>query len=238
METVGILYICTGAYDVFWDDFYKTCEEHFVGVEKKYFVFTDSEKILNSKNKYRNMVATYQENLGWPGNTLFRFRIFNAHEDLYEGVDYLYFFNANFIFVEDVGRELLPEGDELVCVRHPGYFNKKSWQLPYCRNIRSKAFIPYFFGKVYVMGGLNGGKKETFLKVSKELERRTDIDYEKGVIATWHDESQINRYVLENGCKLMDSSYGYPEGWNIPFKAKLILRDKSKWVDVNNIKKG
>ena len=30
----------------------------------------------------------------------------------------------------------------------------------------------------------------------------------------------------------------YPEGWNIPFKAKLILRDKSKWVDVNNIKKG
>ena len=41
METVGILYICTGAYDVFWDDFYNTCEEHFVGVEKKYFVFTD-----------------------------------------------------------------------------------------------------------------------------------------------------------------------------------------------------
>lgn len=237
METVGILYICTGAYEIFWDDFYDSCEKYFTGVNKKYFVFTDSERLLSKKDDYNNTILTYQENLGWPGNTLFRFRIFNSHKDLYDDVDYLYFFNANFIFVKEVGTELLPEKDEIVCVRHPGYYNKSSRHLPYCRNIRSRSFIPYFFGKVYVMGGLNGGRKESYLKMTEELEKRTDIDYKKGVIATWHDESQINRYVYENGCKLMDPSYGYPEDWNLPFEPKLILRDKSKWVDVNNIKK-
>lgn len=234
MKKLGVLYVCTGKYDVFWDGFFESCEKYLTGIEKKYFVFTDSERILKIKDS--RIVTIYQEHLGWPGSTLFRYQMFNKHTDLYD-VDYLYFFNANFVFVDNVGEELLPDGNEIVCVRHPGYYNKNNLQFPYSRDIRSKAFIPFFFGKVYVMGGLNGGTKASFLSMSKELDNRISDDYKRNVIAIWHDESQINRYVYENGCKLLNPSYGYPEGWDIPFEKKILLRDKAKWIDVNGIKK-
>ena len=30
MCKLGILYICTGKYDIFWEDFYKSCEKYFL----------------------------------------------------------------------------------------------------------------------------------------------------------------------------------------------------------------
>ena len=37
-KTIGILYICTGPYALFWEDFYKSFEENFITeYEKKYF---------------------------------------------------------------------------------------------------------------------------------------------------------------------------------------------------------
>lgn len=43
---VGILYICTGAYTVFWPDFFQSFQQNFLpGVEKTYYVFTDAERI-------------------------------------------------------------------------------------------------------------------------------------------------------------------------------------------------
>jgi hypothetical protein len=49
MTKVGILYICTGAYDVFFEGFYHTAEKFLLpNTEKHYFVFTESEKIVSS----------------------------------------------------------------------------------------------------------------------------------------------------------------------------------------------
>ena len=69
---VGILYICTGKYDVFWEEFYKSCEKYFLpNSEKYYFVFTDSNHLYDEENN-KNIKKYYQENLGWPDNTLKR----------------------------------------------------------------------------------------------------------------------------------------------------------------------
>lgn len=44
MKKIAILYICTGKYDIFWEDFYKTSEKYFLNnSEKHYFVFTDAQ---------------------------------------------------------------------------------------------------------------------------------------------------------------------------------------------------
>lgn len=46
MTKVGMLYICTGKYTVFWPEFYRTFAEKFLpGCEKEYFVFTDAPAI-------------------------------------------------------------------------------------------------------------------------------------------------------------------------------------------------
>lgn len=41
---IGILYIATGRYYVFWEDFYKSAEKYFLpNLEKQYFIFSDYE---------------------------------------------------------------------------------------------------------------------------------------------------------------------------------------------------
>lgn len=41
MATIGMLYICTGKYTVFWPEFYETFSRNFLpGCKKEYFIFT------------------------------------------------------------------------------------------------------------------------------------------------------------------------------------------------------
>ena len=80
---IGILYICTGKYTIFWKDFYLSCEKHFIPEEEKhYYVFTDSKEI-DFETENSNIHRIYQENLGWPGNTLRRYEMFlGAKKDI------------------------------------------------------------------------------------------------------------------------------------------------------------
>ena len=46
MTKVGMLYICTGKYTVFWPEFYRTFNETFLpNCEKEYVVFTGAPAI-------------------------------------------------------------------------------------------------------------------------------------------------------------------------------------------------
>ncbi|SFH53626.1 Glycosyltransferase family 6 [Lachnospiraceae bacterium NLAE-zl-G231] len=236
---IAILYICTGEYNVFWKDFYISFEKFFLtSYEKHYFVFTDAKKIYN-EDCYKRIHKIYQKNLGWPENTLFRYEMFFSIREYLKEFDYTFFFNANVICKDViVGEEFLPLKEGLLVVQHPGFFDVPNYRFPYDRNKKSSAYIPYGKGQVYVCGGINGGKTNVFLDLIKELKNRIELDYKKGIIALWHDESQINKYILEHSAyKLLSPSYCYPEGWNIPFIPKLVVLDKNKFIDVSNIKK-
>lgn len=231
-KTVGILYICTGKYVIFWRDFYLSMEKYFLPeTEKHYFVFTDSSEI-DFEQENKNIHRIYQEDLGWPNNTLKRFHIFLEHESIITQNDYLFFCNANLeaktIIIE---KEFLPMGDKkLLAVTHPGFFNKKRNQFTYDQNKQSTAYVSPSEGIVYVAGGLNGGITKDFIQAMKMMKENIDQDFKTGVIAKWHDESHWNRYLINRSdVKILDSSYLYPEGWNIPFDQKIIIRDKVKY---------
>lgn len=236
MCRIAILYICVGKYAVFWEDFYLSFEEKFIpDCRKEYFVFTDSAELYDSRNERVHLIS--QENLGWPGNTLFRFRMFLTQWEALEKFDYVFFMNANVQCMERIGREFLPETESLLFVQHPGYFAVPNYCFPYDRNRKSSAYIPYVKGKVYVCGGVNGGKSRAFLEMCDVLNKRIESDYAKNIIALWHDESQMNRYILENkDYKLLSPAYCYPEGWDIPFMPKLMVKNKSSYIDVAKIK--
>ena len=75
---IAILYICTGKYDIFWKEFFESYEELFLpNSEKEYFVFTDAEELYAEKNCER-IHRIYQEQLGWPKDTLMRFHMFDT----------------------------------------------------------------------------------------------------------------------------------------------------------------
>lgn len=228
---IGLLIICTGRYNVFFNSLYDSCERFFLPNHKKtYYVFTDGE-IKNSDN----IVKINQENLGWPYNTLRRFKMFNSIESNLKNEDYLFFLNANMIFVNFVNDEVIPkkENNFLMGVNHPGYFNSNSINFTYERNPKSQFYIPFDKGDFYYQGCFNGGSSNEFLKMSKILDNMIDIDLSNDIMPIWHDESALNWYFLDKNPLILDPGYSYPEGWNLPFNSKIVQRDKKKFGGYN-----
>ena len=76
MNKVAILYICTGDYVYFWQGFYESMNKYFLkNSDIHYYVFTDAEKLSVGEDD-DHVHRIYQENLGWPNNTLHRFKMF------------------------------------------------------------------------------------------------------------------------------------------------------------------
>ena len=226
---IACLYIATGRYTVFWKDFYLSAEKYLLPeAQKDYFMFTDNEHIDFEENA--NVFKIYQKKLGWPYDTMMRFDMFLTQEEKLKEYDYIYFFNANMEFVAPVGEEFLPDESGLVMGLHPGYYNKEPDEYPYDRNPQSTAYIPYGQGKHYVQGCLNGGTSAAYLELCKTCSANTHKDLEQNIIALWHDESILNKYVLNKNPLILDCRYLYPEGKNLhPFKKdiKILLHDKS-----------
>jgi len=224
---IAILYICTGRYTIFWDGFFRSCEAYFLpDYERHYFVFTDGHIALTDNERVHRIE---QENLGWPGNTLFRFRMFWNIRGQLETFDYIFFFNANCEFLAPVGEEFLPsEEEDLTVVRHPGFFDKAPDDVSYERNPKSRAYIPFGQGRYYICGGINGGRREAWLALINTLREAIDEDEANGVVALWHDESHLNKYILTHPHKLLPPAYCHPEGWNIPYEQIIRVRDKFK----------
>ena len=88
---------------------------------------------------------------------------------------------------------------------------------------------------MYYAGGFNGGKPEHFLKMSQTIVDNVEKDFENGLVAVWHDESHMNRYLINNPPTIeLTPSYCYPEaarinpgGWNVPFDAKIVALEKN-----------
>lgn len=229
---IGILYICTGNYTIFWKDFYLSMEKNFItNTEKHYFVFTDSPQV-DFETENPKIHRIYQDNLGWPENTLMRFHIFLKIEKELENMDYLFFFNANLLILEKISKEeFLPVGKEkLLATLHPGFYNKKRKKFTYESNKKSTACIGKDQGKYYFAGGLNGGTTIAFLEAIKTINNNINIDKKNNIIAEWHDESHWNRYLIgRTDVKVLPPSYLYPEGWSLPFRPTILIRDKNKY---------
>lgn len=241
MPSVAMLYICTGPYRVFWPGFYRSFGARFLPeCEKSWFVFTDAEHIEGETDPAVHKIA--QEAWPWPYSTLRRFTVFLRAEEELKKCDYVFFCNANLVCEQAVtAAEFLPRaerGETLTLVQQPGFWNKKPIFYSYDRDPKCRACIPYNCGRDYVSGGLNGGTAAAFLALCHELERRTEADLADGVIARWHDESQLNRYAAERpgAYRLLTPAYWYPEGWDLPFEQKITVLDKSKWFDVAGVK--
>ncbi len=238
MLKIAILYICTGKYDVFWKEFYRSCEQYFLpNSNKNYFVFTDSKELYDEKNNDK-IVKIYQEKLGWPYDTLMRFDLFSRIENKLAEFDYIFFLNANVVFLKTVEESSLFNNDnDLFVVIHPGWIKRNKYLLPYERDRKSKAYIPFGKGDKYFMGGFNGGTSKAYLKLINTLKCNVQIDLENNIIAKWHDESHLNKYMLEcEDYKILPPSFGYPENWILPYEPIVLIRDKDKVFNTSNVK--
>lgn len=226
VSRIGILYICTGEYHIFWNEFYRTSKEFLLAKHiKHFFVFTDSDLIKQDND----VTVIYRKTGGFPMDSLLRFEMFTGiGKDLMQ-YDYVYFFNSNMCFVGPVGEEIFPvrQSSGLTGVIHPGYFNKHPFWFPYERNPQSKAVINHGYLKYkYFMGCLFGGKTSSFLNMCEKCKESIKKDLENGIIAVYHDESHLNHYFLDKEILELDPDYAYPEGWNLPFTPRIMILNK------------
>lgn len=230
----AILSINIGEYICFWKEFYLSCQENFMtDMEKSYYVFTDSECVYGKEQD--DIKVIYQRDLGWPNNTMKRFHMFlSVLEELAE-YDYVFFLNANTLVKKKLNSKLLNPEKSIITVEHPGKHGKPVARIPWERRPESNAYVPLDRGKIYVQGSFIGGKSKSFIELVKELDRLTEDDLQKGIIAVWHDESFLNKYIIgRNDVQILGWQYTYHEGTVRPYEPVLMLRDKKKYISRTN----
>jgi histo-blood group ABO system transferase len=222
---IGLINIATNKYLEFVDPLYDSAKKYFLskeGHEIRFFLFTNLPDIV----KRNDVTIVNQEHYPWPGMTLRRYEIFCKNSQIFSGMDYLYYCDIDMLFEDYVGNEVI--GD-LVGTRHPGFWNAPRHVFSYDKNPLSKAYIKPDEGTVYFAGGFNGGSANNFLRMSETIYKGIQDDMDIGYIAKWHDESHLNRYLIDNPPKvILDPSYCFPKGvtWaeNNPYKKYIKLR--------------
>jgi hypothetical protein len=240
MKSIGILYVATGSYIVFWKNFYESFEKYFLpNLEKHYYIFTDAEQFYADDNPRVHRI--FQKPEPWPLPTLLKYHRFLEIQDALKQHDYLYQSNGPIVCNKDVlPEDFLPReelGEQLMFTQHPGYRIRPPRLFPYERRRASKAYVPYGCGQTYVFGAMNGGKTDAYLAFMEMLAGQISQDLNKGLIARFHDESYVNHYVeLHHDFRLLPCSYGYPDGMDIPDENIIACVNKSKYFDVDSYK--
>jgi hypothetical protein len=149
---------------------------------------------------------------------LYRFgTILKAKEDL-QKFDFVLFLDADMRVVDTVTEEDLFTDKKFIGVHHPCHYMKMSphTEFPgaFETNPQSCAAISKSDDiSTYWQGCLWGGKVPHVIDMMEELDRRTKDDETRNVIAEWHDESQMNKFFVENKSEVhtLGPSFAYPE---------------------------
>lgn len=224
---IGLLVIATNKYINFLNPLVESVNKYFLtGHTVNIFCFTN---ILDYKS-YSNVLFIKQKHMPWPLPTLKRYEIFYKNRELFQNMDYLYYLDVDMLINDYVGDEFLPDNKELVCVIHPGY--RRNLIQTFEHRPTSTAYVEKNHHYVYHCGGVQGGKKDSYLKVCEILSKNILDDMSRGIIAVWHDESHWNSYLINNpnSYKELDCDYCYPQdppenpgSWNFPDKKRIII---------------
>ena len=220
-----ILTIATNKYIQFVERLYDNIEDKFLnGHEIQGLLFTEHDVETSD-----NIKVSQIDHEPWPMPTLKRFNYFVKEKDYISQFDYCYYFDVDMGIVDKVGDEIL---DDLVATMHPYQSFYPKEQRTYHRNPKSLAYVPPGEeGELYYAGGFNGGSTKRFMEMAEVLADRVNKDLENDVIALWHDESQMNRYLIDNPpTKSLTPSYCFAEeqkyNSEYPYDAKIIALKK------------
>lgn len=198
-NSIGILLISTWKYNKFIDPIITDIRKYFFPSSNvKIFLHTDS------KEKHYTDVIIPITHQPWPLITLNRFELFFNNQNIYN-VDYLFYLDVDCRVIDFVNEDIL---SEFTVVEHHWFMGTRGTPET---NPNSLACIHPNENLTYVGGGFFGGTKLKFIEVAKQLSANIKKDMDNNIIALWHDESHLNRYVVDNyhNIKIISPQYLY-----------------------------
>lgn len=223
---VALVSICINQpYWQYIDRMVLTAKKFFLkGHDVDYIVWSD----MPSNNCGAKIIPTPPTE--WPLPTLMRYHLFLQEEELLRQYDYVFFCDADMVFVARVGDEIL--GDGLTAAKHPMYAVNKIFVPPYEPNPNSSAYVKMpgrilidgvpKFEPVYAAGGFQGGRTDDFIKAMKVMVDNINKDFSNNYTARWNDESHWNKYLYDNPPSVVLSpSYVYPDSLNKSYYQKV-----------------
>lgn len=215
MKNVGLLIIATGKYKVFLKNLIESANNFFLKEHNvKYFLFVDEEINLTSDREIEQIIIEHKP---WPFPTLLRYKHFVNNSDKFDDLDYLYYVDSDMIFENEVGEEIF---DDIVCVAHPWFIGNRGTPE---NDKKSLAYIPDSVNFQYMAGAFFGGTKDCIMNMFQFISNQIDIDYSRGVIAKWHDESHSNKFFILYSTKVLSPEYCYSR--QSPYCASV-----TKWI--------
>jgi len=204
---ICILTIATNRYLRFVEPLRASIARHFLpGHEIRHLLFTNHA--VESSQTLRTHRIAHEP---WPLPTLRRYEHFLAEKDFILDHDSCFYMDADMRIDGRVGDEIL--GD-IVAVRHPYQSFLPVAKRTYERNPRSLACVPIGQGTTYYAGGFQGGRSAAFMEMAAVLAARIRDDTERGIVAVWHDESHLNRYLVDHPPSVsLSPAYCFPEEW-------------------------
>ena len=204
---ICILTIATNQYLRFFEPLRASIARHFLpGHEIRHLLFTN-HAVEPSQTLRVHRIALEP----WPLPTLRRYEHFLAEKDFILDHDYCFYMDADMRVDRRVGDEIV--GDA-VAVRHPYQSFLPAAKMTYERNPRSLACVPVGQGTTYYAGGFQGGRTAAFIDMAAVLAARIRDDTERGIVAVWHDESHLNRYLVDHPPSVsLSPAYCFPEEW-------------------------
>ena len=173
---------------------------------------------------------------GWPDATIYRYAVICEQAAKLADATHVFLIDADMRFVAPVGQEILAP---LVGTTHPGFVGR-------ARNLRAAPGVGGLRrrtarGATYFCGGFVGGERQPFLALAAAVQANVAADDAAGITAVWHDESHLNRYLIDHPPSLVLSpSYCYPEDdrhyirtiWPEPYEPRivaLVKRRRLRW---------
>jgi hypothetical protein len=237
VTSLGVVSIATGEkYRGYWFELiqsFKATSVNFGGI--KFYLLTDDPDSANEFASRMGMQLEAFEipSYGWPEATLLRYKEILKQKDHFKE-DILMYLDADMLVIHEFESTLYPEfwKSGIALVAHPGYWRPSGVELlryflknPLCLasdaihfartgglgtwelRRQSRAFVGREARKIYVCGGTWMGKRDQFLKMVRSCSENVDEDLGRGLVAKWHDESHLNKWLSENNATVLTPSY-------------------------------
>ncbi|XP_054440688.1 histo-blood group ABO system transferase [Pteronotus mesoamericanus] len=218
--TIGLTVFAIKKYVVFLKLFLETAEEHFmVGHPVNYYIFTDRPADVPRvplRDGRRVVVLQVPAAKRWQDVSMRRMEMLSSfcEQRFRHEVDFLVCTDVDMRFRDHVGVEIL---SSLFGTLHPGFYQASREAFTYERRPQSQAYIPRDQGDFYYLGGFFGGSVSEVHQLTTACHQAMMADWASGIEAVWHDESHLNKYLLDHKpTKVLSPEYLWDEsllGW-------------------------